>query len=171
MRFRYLSQCRATKALVSLRKCAGSPELPVLTYTKYGCRWRPRLTCKPLAPLAGCACMFKYWLCSWFRGCYYFIFSNSCWKTSAVITHSTRLVEMFLLGRRHNTCFGKEQELGVFVCFCFENKCLCVALPFYRIIFILSHTSYCVFIKDFLKYHNAVILTHYNITYLVEKCF
>ena len=57
-RFYDLSLQQAAKAQASLHICADSPELSLLAYTKYGCRWKFIPKYRPLALLRMSAWMF-----------------------------------------------------------------------------------------------------------------
>ena len=59
MRLWYLSHRRPSKAQVSLRIRAVSPEPSLFAHTKYGSRRRVRPKFRHLAPLDGCACAFE----------------------------------------------------------------------------------------------------------------
>ena len=57
----YLSHRRPAKAQASLRIRAVSPEPSLFAHTKYGSRRRVRPKIRHLAPLDGCAFVFKEW--------------------------------------------------------------------------------------------------------------
>ena len=62
MRLWYLSHRRPTKAQLSLRIRAVSPEPSLVAHMKYGSRRRVRPKLRHLASLDGCACVFEEWI-------------------------------------------------------------------------------------------------------------
>ena len=62
MRLWYLSHRRPAMAQVSLRIRAVSPEPSLFAHMNYGSRRKVRPKIRHLAPLDGCACVFKEWI-------------------------------------------------------------------------------------------------------------